>query len=221
MPSTISLKSNQLSRPQPPGEVLEVTGRNLFIPAPELAAWVKQAYLHEDGPLFTEEHAHLAQIDIGCLWTNAENSRQKRRIVGQAELGSNIGGRMGKWTKARAEFQLEEWFGFIPDFLLTFDALYAADIDDASFAALVDHELFHCAQDTDRFGMPAFVEATGLPKCCIRGHDVEEFTSVVRRFGIEAAGPNAVEMVIAAAQRPEIGPAKLAQGCGTCLRLAA
>jgi hypothetical protein len=51
----------------------------------------------------------------------------------------------------------------------------------------------------------------------MRGHDVEEFVDVVRRFGIQAAGEAATDMVIAAAQKPEIAEARLAQACGTCM----
>lgn len=209
-----------IERPQPPAELVEISGRNLFAPAPELVKFIDEAYLNENGPLFTSDHEHLGAANIACLWTNAENSRHQRRIVGQAELlpGPPRG---GKWAKARSEFQLEEWFGAVPDFLLTFDALYVNDIDDATFCSLVDHELFHCAQDTDEFGMPAFNKVTGLPRYVIRGHSVEEFTGVVRRFGIEAAGQEAVDFVVAAAQKPTFGSARIAEACGTCIAVAA
>lgn len=209
-----------IGRPRPPADLIALTGRNLFEPAPEISEWIDLEYLAEKGCLFTSEHEHLIDAEIACLWTNAENSRHQRRIVGQAEVppGPPSG---GKWARARKEFQLEEWFGGIPDFLLTFDALYANEIDDVTFCSLVDHELFHCAQDTDDFGMPKFNKVTGVASYCIRGHDVEEFVGVVRRFGIEAAAGEAVDFVMAAAKPPEIGQAKLAQACGTCLRLAA
>ena len=211
-----------VQRPRPPADLVALTGRNLFVPAPELVEWIDESYLNEDGALFTPEHKHLAGANIACLWTNCENSRRQQRIVGQAEMPANVASRLGnKWSRGRAEFQLEQWFGDIPDFLLTFDALYAKDIDDATFCSLVDHELFHCAQATDEFGMPQFNKVTGLASYCIRGHDVEEFVGVVRRFGIQAAAGKSVELVIAAAAKPEIATAKLAQACGTCLRLAA
>ena len=221
MPRMIRVDGNGIIlRPRPPAELVALTGRNLFEPAPELVDWIEAAYLSETGMLFTSEHGHLPGAKIACLWTNCENSRQQRRIVGQAEIPPGPP-RGGKWARARVEFQLEQWFGDIPDFLLTFDALYANDIDDATLCALVDHELFHCAQDTDDFGMPKFNKVTGLPSYCIQGHDVEEFVGVVRRFGIEAGAGDAVDFVMAAAGKPEIAPAALAQACGTCLRLAA
>ncbi len=187
-----------------------------FAPAPELTAWIRDAYVTEGGPLYCSKHTHLDQAHIGCLWTNVQNARQGRRIVGQAEMPERSLGRQGKWSKARQEQQMFQWFGMLPHFVLTFDAVYAEQCDDASFCALVDHELFHCAQDVDEFGAPKFSRDTGMPVFTIRGHDVEEFVDVVRRFGIQAAGESATDMVIAAAQKPEIAEARLGQACGTC-----
>ncbi|WP_022727239.1 putative metallopeptidase [Fodinicurvata sediminis] len=223
IPISDALAASSLERPRPPEHLTTMQamlGEPLFVPAPELTAWIGRAYLQEDGPLYFEDHLHLCQARIGALWTNAANERQGRRIVGQAELPANALPK-GKWARARGEQQLREWFGDPPDFLLTFDALYATDCDDATFAALVDHELCHCAQAVDQYGMPRFNKETGEPIWGMRGHDVEEFVSVVRRFGIEAAGPAATDMVIAAAQKPEISPVELAQACGTCAARAA
>jgi len=198
---------------------MEVPGR--FVPAPALSKWIRDAYLEETGALYTEEHDHLHDAMLGCLWTNVENVRQQRRVVGMAEMPSNTYGRSGKWPGGRGLQQLEDWFGDVPDFLLTFDANFATDADDATFCALVDHELFHCAQALDEFGQPRFRKSDGRPVWAIRGHDVEEFAAVVRRFGVAAAGAQAVEMVKAAGQRPEIAKARVAQACGTCLKVAA
>jgi hypothetical protein len=38
-----------------------------------------------------------------------------------------------------------------------------ASRDDATFCALVEHELSHCGQERDEFGMPRFKKSTGLP----------------------------------------------------------
>ncbi len=208
-----------LARPRPPAEILTIealAAADRFVPAPDLHDWIRAAYFSEEGDLFTEEHGHLEEANIGCLWTTAENSRHGRRIVGQAEIPMNSYARLGKWQRGRGVQQLEKWFACVPDFLITLDAIYADEVDDATFCALVDHELFHCAQAEDEFGQRRFSKTTGLPVWCIKGHDVEEFTAVVRRFGIEAAGEKATDFVIAAARRPEIGPAKVAGACGTC-----
>jgi hypothetical protein len=206
-----------LARPKPPDEIMEVTGSNLFLPAPALMSWIDWAYLDEDGPLFTEDHDHLPVGEIACLWTNAEYMSKGRQIVGQADKP----GAGQSWSSALATYQLQSWFGYDPPFLITLDALACAGMDNAAFCALVDHELYHCAQATDREGQPSFNQSTGRPNYCIKGHDVEEFVGVVRRFGIHAAGESATDLVIAAAQTPLIAPAELSRSCGTCLRLVA
>jgi len=217
--------SHLLARPAPPQALLSpelssegVLSAGSFMPSPDLLNWIRTAYLDESGRLYTAEHSHLTQATIGCLWTNVENTRQARIVVGQAEIPANTYGRSGKWPAGRARQQIEEWFGDEPDFLLTFDAIYADAVDDGSFCALVDHELFHCGQALDEFGQPRFRKNDGLPVWTIRGHDVEEFAGVVRRFGLRAAGENVQEFVDAAMQRPEISTARLAQACGTCIR---
>jgi hypothetical protein len=154
--------------------------------------------------------------DIGILWTNCDNSRNMRVVLGQAELMPPMA--MGKWPRARAVQQIEEWFGAVPDFLITLSAPAAAGMDDASFCALVEHELYHCAQAEDQYGMPKFKQ-DGSPSFCIKGHDVEEFVGVVARYGAAATGVTA--MVEAAQRAPLVAAASIAGVCGTCLRLVA
>jgi len=125
---------------------------------------------------------------------------------------------MGKWQRARAIQQIEEWFEEMPDFLLTFSAPAAAGLDDASFCALVEHELTHCAQKLDEFGMPKF-KSDGSPVFCIKGHDIEEFVGVVRRYG--AYSPELRAMKEAMNSTPEVPAFNVAQMCGTCLARAA
>jgi hypothetical protein len=211
-------KAAGLNRPRPPANIASIDNVRdgiRFVPAPELADWILATFIEDGAPLQNEEHAHLRDARIGVLWTIVENGRNGRSIVGQAELGSSIGG-MGKWTKARAEQQIVEWFGDVPDFVITFYAPYADSCDDATFCALVEHELSHCAQEKDEYGVPRFKKSTGLPAFCMRGHDVEEFISVVRRYGADAAGVRA--MIDAAAEGPTIASADIGFACGTCQR---
>jgi hypothetical protein len=122
-----------------------------------------------------------------------------------------------KWSRARIELQLEQWFGQVPDFLLTFDAQYAAECSDSEFCALVEHELYHAGQEQGPFG-PKF-RKDGRPAFAMRGHDVEEFIGVVRRYGADAANVRA--LVDAANRPPEISQASIGHICGTCqLRVA-
>lgn len=202
-----------MTRPNPPQCLIEISGDNeeKFEVAQGFRDWIIETFISERSELFNPDHAHLADANLGVLWTNCANSRNMRTVIGQAELMPPMA--MGKWQRARAAQQIEDWFGYMPDFLLTFSVEAAQMLDDASFCALVEHELYHCAQKLDIYGMPKFRE-DGSPSFCIRGHDVEEFVGVVARYGPQAAGVSA--MVEAANQRPKVGLAAIAGICGTC-----
>jgi hypothetical protein len=204
-----------VARPYPPAEC----GENwpvTFVPAPELRDWIHETFIAGSGPLAIEEHAHLMDASIGVLWTNAINVTKMRTILATAEMpGIQAGG----WRRARHEYQLRQWFDVEPDFLLTFSAPDCAQLDDREFCALVMHELLHCAQAEDAFGALKFHRETGAPLFAIKGHDVEEFTSVVRYFGVTSP---AVRALVDAAQRPPLfGWGSIAIACGTCQARAA
>jgi hypothetical protein len=187
----------------------------LFVPAPEIISWARTTFIDDGATLRNEDHQHLAFATIGALWTNVTNGRHGRRVVGQAEIGLPPA---GKWLRCRIEMQLTAWFTYPPIFLLTFDAEYCAECSDAEFMALVEHELYHCGQEQDAFGAPKF-RKDGSPAFAMRGHDVEEFVGVVRRYG---AGATHVEAMVAAAKEgPTISAVKIAQACGTCMLRAA
>lgn len=203
-----------MTRPYPPEELVDPSYLEMpdrFEPAPDLQAWIRDTFLAETSPLYNAEHIHLREASLGVLWTNCDNSKKGRSVIGQAEQMPPMA--MGKWQRARTVQQIEEWFDGMPDFLLTFSAPAAAGMDDPSFCALVEHELYHCAHKLDQFGMPAFGK-DGRPIFTMRGHDVEEFIGVVARYGAEAAGVSA--LVDAAQRAPLIGRASIAGACGTC-----
>lgn len=208
-----------LQRPRPPAELISISGmmaaQDAFLPAPELRNWIHAAYLDENGPLYTPIHQHLNSARIECLWTNAPNARGGRSIVGQAEMPARS--KSPRWQKARAEQQLREWFGVIPDFLITIDALYADDCDDRSFCCLIEHELRHCAQAEDEFGMPRFNKETGEPVFTLKAHDLEAFVADAARYGVDAIGDDAVNFVLAAASRRQISDTQIAIACGRAI----
>ena len=187
-----------------------------FEPAEDVRAWIFETFIAETGELSNPDHAHLADAQIGVLWTNVANAKAMRIVLGQAELMPPMA--MGKWQRSRAIQQMEEWFGDMPDFVITLHAPMASTMEDAQFCALVEHELYHCAQKLDAYGMPKFGQ-DGRPSFGIRGHDVEEFVGVVARYGSAASGVQA--MVEAASHRPRVALADIAGVCGTCLRAAA
>lgn len=205
-------------RPRPPESLLErIFGEEgRFAPAPDVEAWVREAFIEDDAELRNDDHRHLQQAEIGFLWTTVRNARQGRSIIGMAEPGTPMG--MGRWRKARADQQIAEWFGTIPDFIITLDARYAATCGDPEWCALIEHELYHCGQERDEFGAPKF-RKSGLPAFAMRGHDVEEFVGVVARYGAAATGVR--DLVEAARCAPLISRASVADICGTCLLRAA
>jgi hypothetical protein len=189
-------------------------GGQTFVPAPEVSEWVDATFFDEASPVANPDHAHLAQAHIGFLWTVIENNSKGRRVIGQCEIGTPQGA-MGKWSRARAVQQVTDWFGSIPDFIITLDADYCRQCGDAEFMALLEHEMYHAAQDVDASGAPKFSKSTGAPVFTIRGHDVEQFVGVVRRYGADASGVR--EMVDAANRPPEIARARIEHACGACL----
>ena len=203
-----------MERPSPPASLLEMSDLSRFgirlTPAAELWDWVKAEILADTGSIHNEDHAHLLHADIRVMWASSSFEKQGRRVLGQAE---QVAFRAGGWQKARMEQQMRDWFGDIPDFIITLAADYCATCSDADFCALVEHELYHLAQATDQFGQPAFTKE-GAPKLKLQGHDVEEFVGVVRRYG---ASPD-VQLLVDAANKPaEVGKLNISRACGTCL----
>lgn len=201
-------------RPFPPEITLEpYLGIDYFVPSPELEEWVRKTFLDDDSPLFNEEHIHLKRADLRFLWTNVPNVKKMRVIAGEAERPMFRG---GAWQKHRQEMQFQEWFGGMPDFVITLDASFANDADDASFCALVEHELYHCAQAVDEFGAPKFKQDSDLPVFAMRGHDVEEFIGVVRRYGMTENVREFVAAALGEEGKIEIGEIKFM--CGSCAK---
>ena len=197
------------TRPQPPEMAI-----NSFEPAPEIEEWARAMFIDEDAPLMNPEHAHLRAARIGFVWTSVDNARHGKAVAGQCELMPPMA--MGKWQRERALWQVEQWFGHVPDFLITLHAPYCQYMaDDAAFCALVEHEMLHAGHERDAFGQPKF-RRDGSPSYAIRGHDLEQFVSVVERYGARAAGVE--EMVAAARRGPTIGAAQIDAACGTCGR---
>ncbi|MBR8136846.1 putative metallopeptidase [Burkholderia cenocepacia] len=186
-------------------------------PADGVAEWVNETLLRAGAPLHNPDHEHLIDADVAYLWAAVENVRQMRRVIGQCE---EVTIRAGGWQRARQEQQYLEWFGRVPAFLITLDARYARECNDLQWCALVEHELYHIGQRLDEFGAPAFTK-DGMPKLGIRGHDVEEFVGIVRRYGVAGGAGDMAKLVAAAQRSPEVGHVDIARACGTCILRAA
>lgn len=207
----MATEHNDLHRPFPPVEFVEEFSPYIKLtPAAGVHEWVIEQIISEDGVLHNPDHFHLLQADIAFMWAATAFTKQGRTVLGQAE---EVMMRAGGWQKARMEQQLYEWFGHKPDYIITLAGDFCSQCSDLEFCALVEHELYHIAQQTDEFGAPKFTRE-GDPKLCMRGHDVEEFTGVVRRYGASADVQNLID---AAARPAEVANIDIARACGTCL----
>jgi hypothetical protein len=205
------------ARPRPPQDLVEpaeggpTDSAASFVAAPELGEWARTCFLEPGGPLENEDHKHLREAHILFLWTNVPKVKDGRERWAEAHLVRPSG---DKWVIGRALQQLRDWYGTIPHFVIIVSAPVAVDLDDATFGALVDHELYHCFHQVDR--------ETGEPRMnefdeyvwAMRGHDVEQFIGVARRWGGRASGVDA--LLAAAAAPPLLGEAEVALACGTC-----
>ncbi len=198
-----------MSRPMPPADLLESLWLTLC-PAPGVWEWIQQEILATTGSIHNEDHSHLIDASIGVLWASSSFAKKGRSVLGQAE---QLMIRAGGWQKARQEQQMRDWFGEEPEFLITLAGDYCAQCTEAEFCALVEHELYHIAQKLDKYGAPAFTE-TGMPKLEMRGHDVEEFVGVVRRYG---PSHDVQQLLDAASRPPEVAKINISRACGTCL----
>lgn len=196
------------ARPYPPADLWR------YVPAEGVAEWVQAEILAEDGRIHNPDHAHLIDADLVFLWAPGGFSKAMKTVIGQAE---EVMIRAGGWQKGRQEQQFEDWFGRVPAFMITLDASYCAQCSDADWCALVEHELYHITQALDDFGAPRFGK-DGKPKLRIRGHDVEEFVGVVKRYGPSV---EVKRLVDAANAGPELRLGNIAHACGTCLKAAA
>lgn len=213
--------ADTMTRPRPPEELGQFIGAYpvQVAPAHDMPLWVTKTFLTEKSKLFNSDHDHLIDAmdyQIGFLWVSGSYIKAGRQILGQTE---EVAFRCNVWQKARLEQQMREWFGFTyPDYLISLDADYCRVCSDINFCALVEHELYHISQELDKFGDPKFKKDTGLPSLTIKGHDVEEFCGVVRRYG---ANSEVQRLIDAAKQKPEVANIDIAHACGNCLKAVA
>jgi hypothetical protein len=197
-------------RPMPPVIYADPLNSR-YTPAPEVLKWARTEILTDGGQLFNEDHAHLEYCDVQFLWAPDSFQKQGRTVIGQCE---EMLFRCGPWQKGRQQQQMADWFGSVPDYLITLDASYCLTCTDAEFCALVEHELMHIGQELDEFGSPKFAK-DGFPKLTLRSHDVEEFVGVVSRYGATAEVQRLVDAVAAG---PTVAAAAISRACGTCNR---
>lgn len=198
--------------PVPP-EQLREPYPSLFIPEPKMPEFLKDTFLDAESKLFNEDHHHLMDATFGVLWTNVTNEYKGNRVLASVEEGQPKG---KSWGREKKEQQIEEWFGDFPDFIITIDSLEWMEFTNNQRCAILEHELYHCAQKKDEFGMPKFSKATGQPLFGIVGHDIEEFIGVVKRYGAYSDGLKQFNKAMNNA--PKI-PIDTIEGiCGNCMK---
>lgn len=140
------------------------------------------------------EFEHLVDGDasIGWLMRSHEDVMGGRRIIGTCSMPTCQGRQ-----RELFEWMVERILGFMPDFIITLELAYWLDGTPRQREILVYHELLHAVHKVDRHGTPMFDEQ-GRPKWGLRGHDVEEFSQVVERYG---AHSEEIREFIAAAER--------------------
>lgn len=219
------MRTHDLCKPEPPEHLQSPWGAARFEPAPDLAEFVREAFIEPGASFWRPEYEHLQEARIGILWTNVERVKDGLGTLGMARLVRVSG---DKWTAGRSAQQSIEWFADwwpdaddpLPHFELTFYAPWVAIANDPSACALFAHELRHCGQKLDRWGEPSF-DDSGDPQFAMVGHDVEQFVSVVEDFGIAAAGQAGVRFVEAAQKAPKFSAGEVAGVCGCGAKLQA
>lgn len=142
---------------------------------------------------FSELHA--AEPHVEFLMRSDELVMQGRLILGTVYLPKVQG-----MLKDVFLWMLEERFGSVPDFLIILCAMHWEGATERQREVLMFHEMSHCGLKVNRDGEVMYDDDTGRARFSLIGHDVEEFSNVVRRYG--AHSPD-IQGFIAALQEHE------------------
>ena len=207
-------------RPFPPIELLDQAEQEEAIrlaPAPELKEWVVKNWLTVGGELHNPDHDHIAELlhdneeFLAFAWASSAAVSKKRMVLGQCE---KVMFNQGGWKKARQEQQMRDWYGFVPQYLITIDATYCEQANDRDFCRLIEHELYHIGVERDEDGEVIYSDHTGLPKHYLAGHDVEVFFGEIRQHGVDSSVQRLLEI---AKNAPFASETNIAACCGNCL----
>ena len=207
-------------RPFPPTELIDQAEQEEAIrlaPAPELKEWVVKNWLTVGGELHNPDHDHIAELlhdneeFLAFAWASSAAVSKKRMVLGQCE---KVMFNQGGWKKARQEQQMRDWFGFVPQYLITIDATYCEQASDRDFCRLIEHELYHIGVERDEDGEVIYSDHTGLPKHYLAGHDVEVFFGEIRQHGVDSSVQRLLEI---AKNAPFASETNIAACCGNCV----
>lgn len=145
-------------RPFPPTDLIDQAEEEEAIrlaPAVELKEWVIKNFLTIGGQLHNPDHDHISELlhddetFLAFAWASSACQSKKRMVLGQCE---KVMFNQGGWKKARQEQQMRDWFGFVPQYLITIDATYCEQASDRDFCRLIEHELYHIGVERDEDG---------------------------------------------------------------------
>ena len=203
------------SMPSPPEHMLDTHDKKIYFePAPEMTAWILATFVSKDGPLTHKVHKHLVYAPPAVLWTNVPNSRGGNKIAGTASMPANAKG--DPWAMAQRKRQLLDWFGKVPEFLITLHAPLWDLSDYRRRLAVTEHEMLHCGHRKDDFGCFRYSRETGKPIFFLKGHDVEVFVHEGERYGVGASSGASMQLFEAWKRAPSVTDAQISEVCGTC-----
>lgn len=126
------------------------------------------------------EHAHLLDLEADIQWLFRTEPKVK---AGRYIYGTCYTPKVNGELSDLFDWMLEEMFGAMPDFLVVLDLdTWENWAGTDKREILVFHELTHAVQAVDKNDAPRF-DQEGRPVWAIKGHDIEEFISVVARYG--------------------------------------
>lgn len=172
--------------PIPPIPAVLFERRDWTVPSPEWEQWARSTFIDSASKLCDPGLAHLEGAIVGFLLTNAA-------IKIKGELKAGLGGvckPSGEThTKAQREQQLKEWFGLVPDFLITLSVSQFGST--RHVCSLVNHELRHCGVETDQNG--AKFGQDGRPVWTTVPHFAELVDDELARWGPQSV-PGGVQI---------------------------
>jgi len=119
------------------------------------------------------------EITLAFMFRAGEWGSNGRMTLGKCYCGPSAQGDL----RPLFEQLLEDTLGFYPHFLIILSDDWWQDASPVQREILVFHEALHAAHAKYKYGELRFHRETGQPIPGIRPHDVEEFTSVVARYG--------------------------------------
>jgi hypothetical protein len=141
-----------------------------------------------------------AGVTLAFLLRGGEWRQGSRSILGACCMpGAGTGALQGLLLQL-----LDDTLGYDPTYVVVLNEDWWSEATPLQREALVFHEVLHCEHAKDQYGTPRYNKITGLPVPGTRAHSLEEFQSVVERYG--SWSPDIAEFLAAAARHVPPSP---------------